>query len=90
MNPERLSDVEHVRKRPGMYIGGTHEDAFREALAKVGWQPAVALIHVVMQEPRYAGPTRTLLKVPDKKEAMYSALLSSLEEYLDSNASESS
>ena len=58
--------------------GGTHEDAFREALQVVGWDPAVALIHVVMQEPKYAGPTRTLLDVPEKKKAMKSLLLEAL------------
>lgn len=63
--------------------GGTHEDAFKEALQAVGWDPAVALIHVVMQEPKYAGPTKTLLDVPEKKKAMKSLLLESLSAYCE-------
>lgn len=63
--------------------GGTHEDAFREALQVVGWNPEVALIHVVMQEPKYAGPTKCLLDVPEKKNGMKAAILEALSDYCE-------
>ena len=60
---------------------GTHEDAFAEALESVGWQPRIAMIHVVMREPMYAGPTKAQLDVPDKKQSMIDALQPALESY---------
>ena len=60
---------------------GTHQDAFAEALEFVGWQPRTAMIHVVMHEPKYAGPTKTQLDVPEKKQAMLDALTPALEQY---------
>ena len=60
---------------------GTHQDAFAKALETVGWQPKKAMIHVVMHQPQYAGPTKTMLNVPEKKASMISALTAALEEY---------
>ena len=62
---------------------GTHHDAFVSALDEVGWQPRVAFIHVIMQEPRYAGPTKAKLDVPDKEESIRTALLEALLKYCE-------
>jgi len=65
---------------------GTHQDAFDEALKSVGWQPRIAMIHVVMHEPKYAGPTKTKLDVPEKKQAMIDALTTALEKYCEASS----
>jgi len=62
---------------------GTHQDAFAEALESVGWRPRIAMIHVVMHQPKFAGPTKTLLDVPEKKAAMVEALIPALEKYCE-------
>ena len=36
-----------------------------------------------MQEPKYAGPTKTLLDVPEKKKAMKSLLLEALSSHCE-------
>lgn len=46
-------------------FGGAHLDSFNKALSSVGWQPAVMVIHIVMNQPEYAGPTRERLEVPE-------------------------
>lgn len=40
---------------------GTHVKGFMEALHKNHWKPAMALIHVIMHQPEYAGPTKDRL-----------------------------
>jgi DNA gyrase subunit B len=39
-------------------LGGTHVAGLRDALRSVHWTPAVAMIHVIMHKPEFAGPTR--------------------------------
>jgi DNA gyrase subunit B len=39
-------------------LHGTHLDGLRDALRSVHWVPAVAMIHVIMHRPEFAGPTR--------------------------------
>jgi DNA gyrase subunit B len=43
---------------------GTHVDGLRDALRAVNWSPAIAMIHVVMHEPEFAGPTKCILATP--------------------------
>ena len=45
-------------------ISGSHVNGFMNALQDAGWRPAVAAIHVVMHDPRFAGPTREKLDAP--------------------------
>jgi DNA gyrase/topoisomerase IV subunit B len=54
---------------------GTHVDGFRSALRSVDWEPDFAAVHVVMQQPRYAGPTRDKFFVKEVHAALRQALL---------------
>lgn len=44
--------------------GGTHQDALMSALQKANWKPKVSLVHVVMLQPEFAGPTKNKLWAP--------------------------
>ncbi len=57
---------------------GDHLTAFQRVVAACKIQPAVALIHVILQNPRFAGPTRTKLEVPEIIDPIYEALKPSL------------
>jgi DNA gyrase subunit B len=54
---------------------GTHADGFRSALRSVGWEPDFAAVHVVMREPRYAGPVKGKLSVEEVHPPLRRALL---------------
>jgi DNA gyrase subunit B len=54
---------------------GSHVDGFRSALRSVRWVPDFAAVHVVMKEPRYAGPIRGGLYTPEAQAAVRQALL---------------
>ncbi|MBT9582260.1 hypothetical protein IV102_02855 [bacterium] len=43
---------------------GSHVGGALEAFQEIGWRPARLLVHVIMREPRYAGPVRRRLQVP--------------------------
>ena len=62
--------------------GGTHQDALASALQKSGWMPEAAYIHVVMLEPKLAGPTKTRLEVPEKFGAIESAIHTALKDFV--------
>ncbi|OCQ95423.1 hypothetical protein BCD64_26130 [Nostoc sp. MBR 210] len=53
---------------------GSHVEGFSQALAEVNWEPALSLIHIVMYDPHFAGPTRDKLDVPHIKEVIQEAL----------------
>lgn len=61
---------------------GTHIDGLRDALKGVGWSPAVIMIHVVMKEPEYAGPTRGRLGTLKVRGIVRDALLQPLTNFL--------
>jgi DNA gyrase subunit B len=63
--------------------GGSHVEGFLRALAEVNWQPKFLMIHVVMFNPEFAGPTRTKLVVPAISQIVYEALLHPLQLYVD-------
>ena len=44
--------------------GGTHQTAFTHALRTAGWKPQILLIHTIMRDARFAGPTRQMLDMP--------------------------
>lgn len=48
--------------------GGTHTEGLIDALSEVNWSPKIALIQVIMHEPRYAGPSRDALRNSETKE----------------------
>jgi DNA gyrase subunit B len=41
--------------------GGTHVKGLENAFKKISWSPSVALIHLIMHNPRYAGPCKDIL-----------------------------
>lgn len=60
---------------------GSHVEGFLQVLKETNWKPALILIHVVMYEPKFAGPTRSKLDVPHIKEVIQEALREPLCEY---------
>jgi DNA gyrase subunit B len=62
--------------------GGSHVTGFLAALTAVGWQPASLLIHVIMFDPEFAGPTKTRLAVPKIAEIVREALTEPLQQHL--------
>mgnify|MGYP003602051726 FL=1 len=42
---------------------GSHVEGALEALEEIGWRPARLMVHVIMCEPRYAGPVKKRLEV---------------------------
>lgn len=53
--------------------GGTHVNGLKRVFRRVKWRPGVALIHVIMHDPRYAGPVKSALSnrdIANKIEAM--------------------
>ncbi len=58
--------------------GGTHQDALMSALQKVNWNPEVSLVHVVMLQPEFAGPTKNRLWAPSLKEPLEAAFFEAL------------
>lgn len=58
--------------------GGTHQDALMKALKNANWKPKVSLVHVVMLQPEFAGPTRNKLWAPSLKEPLETAFSEAL------------
>ena len=44
--------------------GGSHIQGLNRALGRRRWRPAVKLLHIIMEEPEYAGPTKGKLDAP--------------------------
>lgn len=42
--------------------GGVHVDGLKQAFKTAGWSPKLALIHIIMWDPVYAGPSKDVLK----------------------------
>lgn len=61
---------------------GTHLAALKRVVAACKIKPAIALVHVVMNNPRFAGPTRTKLDVPEILSPIYQTLKPSLAEFV--------
>ncbi len=41
--------------------GGTHLKALRQTLENVDWKPSAAMLHLILDSPEFAGPTRAKL-----------------------------
>ncbi len=54
--------------------GGSHHRGFAESLAALGWQPSLAMIHVLMRDPTCTARTERELDVPRVADAIRSAL----------------
>ena len=61
--------------------GGSHKLGFIDALRGVRWKPAVAMLHVIMHSPEFAGPTRGKLDVPAIRTAVSQAIGSELRKH---------
>ncbi|MBH8566291.1 hypothetical protein I8748_29745 [Nostoc sp. CENA67] len=60
---------------------GSHVEGFSQALEEVGWNPSLKLIHVIMYDPQFAGPTRNKLDVPYIQKVIQDASGESLRKY---------
>ncbi len=60
---------------------GTHLTALKRVVAACKIRPATALIHVIMRNPRFAGPTRSKLDAPEILSPIYQALKPSLKAF---------
>jgi DNA gyrase subunit B len=67
-------------------VGGSHVKGFLAALSDVDWQPVLIMIHVVMFDPEFAGPTKAKLDVPKIAKIVKAALLEPLKFYCANNA----
>ncbi len=45
-------------------LGGSHQIALDRAVKRAGWVPLVSLVHVIMLQPEFAGPTKDRLSAP--------------------------
>lgn len=54
---------------------GTHVNGFRQALRRLNWKPALAMIHVIMREPQFSSPTRDSLCVDPIADIVREAVL---------------
>ncbi|MBH8577132.1 hypothetical protein I8752_29970 [Nostocaceae cyanobacterium CENA369] len=60
---------------------GSHVEGFSQALKEVDWNPSLGLIHIIMYDPRFAGPVRHQLDVPHIRKLVQDALRESLRQY---------
>lgn len=61
---------------------GTHLTVLKRVVSACKLKPAVALIHVMMQNPQFAGPTRSHLDAPEIFSPIYQALKPSLKTFV--------
>lgn len=43
------------------HYDGSHIRGLKRALDSFGWQPEVSLLHIIMHDPKFAGPTKDIL-----------------------------
>jgi len=65
--------------------GGSHVIGLKAALEKSGWTPRIALIHIVMHDPRYARPVKDELVNPEIEKIVENSLKHALERFVKSN-----
>jgi len=49
---------------------GSHVNGLSDALHKANWTPEIAMIHVIMHNPKYVGPTKSALECPEVAETI--------------------
>jgi DNA gyrase subunit B len=64
---------------------GSHVTGMLNTLEAVNWDPELMLIHVIMHDPAYAGPSRSQLDVPHVAQAVQAALQELLREHRQNN-----
>ncbi|NET49744.1 MAG: hypothetical protein F6K09_13710 [Merismopedia sp. SIO2A8] len=60
---------------------GSHVDGALQAVEAIDWPPVLVLIHIVMHDPAWAGPTRSQLDAPHITEIVKEALREPLQQY---------
>ncbi|MGB7344920.1 MAG: ATP-binding protein [Pirellulaceae bacterium] len=63
--------------------GGSHLEALKLALWKRNLRPSVAMIHLTLESPRFAGPTKSKLHAPELRAPICDVIMS----WLDQTAS---
>ena len=61
---------------------GDHVLGLRDALRRVGWSARTAMIHVVMHQPKFAGPTKDRLVNREVRRAVRECLTEPLRRFL--------
>jgi DNA gyrase subunit B len=64
-------------------LRGTHVDGLQDALQQVDWNPSVAMIHVVLQKPEFAGNIRGQLQNPEVRKLVRECLKPLLKDWRD-------
>jgi DNA gyrase subunit B len=89
----KLDDNQRLSINPQIYAwvngvltaaGGSHVTGFLAALNEADWLPVIIMIHVVMFDPEFAGPTKTKLASPKIAKIVEAALLKPLQLYCNS------
>jgi DNA gyrase/topoisomerase IV subunit B len=62
---------------------GPHLDGFRDALRGAKIRPSAAMIHVIMNRPEFAGPTRGKLRNPEVRQQVREALKPTLRKWVE-------
>lgn len=65
--------------------GGSHKLGFADVLRGARWKPAIVMLHVVMYNPEFAGPTRGKLDVPAVRAAVSQAIGPELRAYCEAH-----
>ena len=61
---------------------GSHVDGFALALQEQAWAPAVAMLHIVAEDPRFASPTRDRFVSDPARDATRESLAGPLRAFL--------
>lgn len=64
-------------------LGGSHLDGVKDVLHELGWTPTVAMIHVIMKKPQFAGPTKGKLRAEKVREIVRDTLSTPLKRYVE-------
>jgi DNA gyrase subunit B len=66
--------------------GGTHVEGLKLAFSEACWNPKLALIQVIMHDPRFAGPSKDALRSIDVKDEVKEYLSTLLVDFRNKNA----
>ncbi|MFO1368961.1 MAG: hypothetical protein U1F46_08195 [Marinagarivorans sp.] len=66
--------------------GGAHVVGLSKAFENVSWMPRVAFIHLIMHDPKFAGPSKDALRSSLVENIIEKAVTESLIEFRDNNA----
>ena len=64
--------------------GGTHKDACSAVFNELKWKPKHALVHIIMKEPDFAGPSKQKLNVRHIEQELIGGLRDGVTEYCQS------